>query len=397
MAEVKPPTAPRKRGRPRTNVDEHVPEKRRQQLREAQQTYRRRKETTINTLQARVQELESGIEELSQSFLSFSTLLLSENLLDGRPRITSALQSITQQCVSLAKQGSSDTEQSVAEDKEKTSNPSSSVEKVNLEFDMEIARHDPVLYSGNTTPSLTSLASWTNMSLPRTPPSHDQALPFDFTFSGSMGPLTSLPSPPITISPSDIAKEGRFTLSQRIVLQCCRNGYKLLVHSPDNSARIRQVFGGPVTEPERARLVSWFYNAMNDDYGDMLESRTTVLSPMYPKKLSYSAEQLAQSSRSWQLVYEGGGDWLDANGVHRLLLEKGIDIQPDGSPNSVFRMNSSLLFDVSSFVKLLAGNCVCVGNGPAFKKTTVEKVLLLATSTDPWAYDSSIDVPGFNF
>ncbi|KAJ5411208.1 uncharacterized protein N7487_005567 [Penicillium crustosum] len=99
----------RKRGRPRTVTNEQeVPERRRKQLRLAQQAYRKRKETTIGNLQNRVHELETGIENISQSFLSFSSLLIEEQLLSQYPHIASALQNITQQCVSLAKAGSDD-------------------------------------------------------------------------------------------------------------------------------------------------------------------------------------------------------------------------------------------------------------------------------------------------
>ncbi|KAJ5645267.1 hypothetical protein N7507_011278 [Penicillium longicatenatum] len=367
MAEVKPPAqppVPRKRGRPRTNhSDDHeVPEKRRKQLREAQQTYRRRKETTINNLQTRVQELESGIEELSQSFLSFSNLLLGEGILEGRPRITSALQAITQQCVSLARKGCAEPEpeprQGVLDQDGGSGNSSQSTpaKEINLDFDAEIVREEPIPFSGNSTPSLT-LTQWTKMSMPHTPPPQDQSiLPFGFTYPRHTEPVpslpVSLPSPPLSWSPDSPTTEAQLSLSHRIVRECCRNGYQLLVYSPDDP-KVSEVFGGLLTESERMNHVSGFYDSMHDDLGDMVDARTKVLSPMHPKKHSFSHNQLARSSRTWQLVFEGAEEWIDASGVQRLLLEKGIDIQGgDHISSTVFRVKSSqLLFDVATFIR----------------------------------------------
>ncbi|KAJ5456040.1 uncharacterized protein N7458_004304 [Penicillium daleae] len=56
-------------------------------------------------------ELESGIEELSESFLLFSNLLFEVGILQNQPRVTAALQKITQQYVSLAKSGCDEAEQ----------------------------------------------------------------------------------------------------------------------------------------------------------------------------------------------------------------------------------------------------------------------------------------------
>lgn len=381
MAEVKPPAqpgVPRKRGRPRTNhSDDHeVPEvgerkgrqpvsipahhiqKRRKQLREAQQTYRRRKETTINNLQTRVQELESGIEELSQSFLSFSTLLLGESILDGRPRITSALQAITQQCVSLARKGAADPDaeprQSVPDNDTGSGNSTQStpVKEINLDFDAEIVREVPMAYSGNSTPSsLTALTQWGKMSLPHTPPPQDPMLPFGF-FSRNTVPVPSLPSPPLSWSPDSPTQEAQLSLSHRIVRECCRNGYQLLVYSP-HDPKVEEVFGGLLNEAERMNHVSGFYDAMHDDLGDMVDARTKVLSPMHPKKHSFSHNQLARSTRTWQLVFEGNEEFIDASGVQRLLLEKGIDVHSgDRISSTVFRVkNSALLFDVANFIR----------------------------------------------
>ncbi|KAJ6010805.1 bZIP transcription factor bZIP-1 [Penicillium sp. IBT 35674x] len=411
MAEVKPPTqpgVPRKRGRPRTNhSDDHeVPEKRRKQLREAQQTYRRRKETTINNLQTRVQELESGIEELSQSFLSFSNLLLGESILNGRPRITSALQAITQQCVSLARKGAADAEaelrQTVVPDKDGGSGNSAQstpAKEILLDFEAEVVREVPIPYSGISTPSsLTALTQWGKMSLPHTPPPQDPMLPFGF-FPRNPAPAPSLPSPPLSWSPDSPSQEAQLSLSHRIVRECCRNGYQLLVYSP-NDPKVEEVFGGLLTEAERMNHVSGFYDAMHDDLGDMVDARTKVLSPMHPKKHSFSHTQLARSTKTWELVFQGNEEWIDACGVQRLLLERGIDVQSgDRISSTVFRVkNSALLFDVANFIRLLSMECVCVGKGPAFRRTMVEKILLSSTSSNPWTYDTSFQVvSGFNF
>ncbi|KAJ5190578.1 uncharacterized protein N7498_009563 [Penicillium cinerascens] len=394
MAETKTTTpAPRKRGRPRTVTDDQeVPDRRRKQLRIAQQAYRRRKESTINNLQTRVQELEEGIEELSQSFLSFSSLLLEENILARHPRITSALQGITRQCVALAKQGCGDADEAASVEATSTpvvSRKKSAPQNIDLNLDSDFLESVPSLIPDDSLQFPFNSRQWP-ASRPRTPPYQDQAmLPFGLFLSTPSVPSISagsaFPSPPATISPASFIKEEGWSLSQRIVRECCEIGYRLLVDTPNN-ARIEKIFGQPLTLSERNRLISAFYLAINDDIGDLIEPKTRALSPLYNKRENLSQDMLSRSSRTWQLVLNSGPDeWLDASGVQRLLQQRGIHIDGD-SPYSSPRIDAPSAFNLSTFLRFLSLDCICVGPGPVFRKQAIEQALLLATSHNPWEF-----------
>jgi hypothetical protein len=104
-----------------------------------------------------------------------------------------------------------------------------------------------------------------------------------------------------------------------------------------------------LTIDERNRYISGFLAVMHDEVGDMIELRTKVLNS---RRKSYSPEQLAVSSRTWQIVIESGADeWMDASGVQRLLQERGIRIQDPSSPLSSPRFNSAPQLNAASFIR----------------------------------------------
>lgn len=311
-------------------------------------------------MQSRVQELESGIEELSESFLTFSNLLFEAQVLQNQPRITSALQKITQQCVSLAKSGCDEPEQvTPTEASPTTPSKLSTPEELNLNYNPLISQLDSLPMIDETfQPSSEMLSQWPiSQRLPPTPPYQEQAmLPFGIILSSPNIPFSSTPSPPLdfptTISPNNLMKQGRWTLSHRLVRQCCENGYRLLTSSSSDDPRIPEIFGKTLTIAERNRLISAFYTAMHDEIGDTIELKTKVLSPLHSRRNSYSPEQLAISSRGWQIVIESGAEeWLDASGVQRLLQERGIRLQDTSSPLSSPRYNAAPQLNVASFVK----------------------------------------------
>lgn len=304
--------APRKRGRPRTVTDDQqVPERRRKQLRVAQQAYRKRKETTIVNLESRVQELKSGIEELSESFLSFSNLLFEAGILQNQPRVTTALQKITQQCVSLAKSGCDEAEQAPAAPADvspSTSPTLSDTQDIISNYNPLITQLGSLPIIGDAFQSSSDLAAqWPGLSqLPPMPPYQEQAiLPFGIDLPSPNIPFSSIPSPvlnfPTTVSPDNLLKQGRWTLSHRLVRQCCEIGYHLLTSSSGDESRVKAIFGKRLTIDERNRLISGFFAAMHDEIGDMIELRTKVLNS---RRNSYSPEQLAVSFRTWQIVIE---------------------------------------------------------------------------------------------
>lgn len=344
---------------PLTLIITHYVQRRRKQLRVAQQAYRKRKETTISNLQTRVEELESGIEKLSQSFLSFSNLILDENILEYHPQITSALQEITQQCVSLAKQGCSDSEQNApAQTVEGETSSQIATEEVdaNLDLDSAINPSATAFQSESSTSTSSSppapiLSQLVGLSLPLTPPDHEQTMyPFDSFLPGSTIP-TSLQNPGLTVSPANLMSQRQWSLSHQIVRECSYNGYKLLVYSPHNSARIRAVFGS-LTESQLNWSIKGLYSAMVDEVGETVDLRTKVLSPSYPMRDVLALDQLDHMPGSWQMVPDSGAEeWLDASGVQKFVQEKGIDIQPDLSQSCGFRVKPAHSLDVATFIK----------------------------------------------
>ncbi|KAJ5400563.1 hypothetical protein N7465_011052 [Penicillium sp. CMV-2018d] len=149
--ETHKPDEARKRGRPRSNIESQ--QRRRKQLRIAQQAYRTRKANTISTLEKRVHELECDIEELSQSFLAFSNLLVGTDLLGKHPPITLALQKITQQYVSLAKTGCANPDEGTLN--EAASIPPASVDQGENSSDS----HSVVTSDGSTPTGLSSTST----------------------------------------------------------------------------------------------------------------------------------------------------------------------------------------------------------------------------------------------
>jgi hypothetical protein len=375
-------------------------QRRRKQLRVAQQAYRKRKETTIVNLQSRIKELESGIDELSESFLSFSNLLFEVGILQNQPRVTAALQKNTQQCVSLAKSGCDEAEQAPAAPADvlpSTSPTLRDTQDIISNYKPLITQLDSLPIIGDAFQSSSDLAAqWPGLSQPPpTTPFQEQAiLPFGIDLSSLNIPF-SIPSPalnfPTIVSPDNLLKQGRWTLSQRLVRQCCENGYYLLASSSGDDSRVKAIFGKRLTIDERNRLISGFSDVMHDEIGDTIELRTKVLSS---RRNSYSPEQLAVSSRTWQIVNESGADeWMDASGVQRLLQQRGIRIQDPSSPLSSPRFNSAPQLNAASFIKYLSLGPICLGRGPAFRKRDVEYAIRLANFDDPWAYNPVCEIP----
>jgi hypothetical protein len=333
-------------------------QKRRRQLRVAQQAYRKRKETTIINLQSHVQELESGIEELSESFLSFSNLLFEAGILQNQPRVTAALQKITQQCVSLAKTGYDEAEQPAAPaDVSPSMSPTlSDTRDIISNYNPLITQLDSLPIIGYAFQSSSDLAAqWPGLSqLPPTPPFQEQVnLPFGIALSSPNIPFSSIPSPalnfPTIVSPDDLLKQGRWTLSHLLVRQCCETGYYLLTSLSGDDPRVKAIFGKRLAIDERNCLISGFVAVMHDEIGDTIELRTEVLKS---RRNSYSPERLALSSRTWQIVNESGTDeWMDASGVQRLLQQRGLRIQDPSSPLSSPQFNSAPQLNAASFIK----------------------------------------------
>lgn len=301
-----------------------------------------------------MQELETGIENLSQSFLSLSNILFEEDLLRTHPRVTSALQKITQQCVSLAGQGCDDqpaSTETAADTKHK-----SDLQDIDLSFDAD-AETTRLSFAENSIHLPLSLTQWSDPRPTTTPPYHEQGiLPFGLILASPSPsfntPSPGLPSPPATVSPSSLTREGRWTLSHRIVRECCENAYQLLINMPHDHPRVQKVFGHEITLAERNRLISAFHLGMQDEVGDVLELKTRILDPLRSSNETWSLEQIARSSRTWQLVVETGFDqWLDASGVQRFLQQRGIYILESDSPHSSPHIDAPSNIDMAAFIR----------------------------------------------
>ncbi|KAJ6034732.1 uncharacterized protein N7446_009487 [Penicillium canescens] len=100
---------------------------------------------------------------------------------------------------------------------------------------------------------------------------------FRLVLSSSPMPLSSLRQqllrPPATMSPASLIDREQWTISQRIVRQCCESAYRLLVNQPDNETKIQEIFDHQLTLPERNGLITAFYMAMKSDVIDDVERR----------------------------------------------------------------------------------------------------------------------------
>jgi hypothetical protein len=334
-----------------TNIDV---QRRRKQLRLAQQAYRKRKETTIGNLQSRVQELETGIEDLSHSFLSFSNLLLEERLLSQYPQIASALQTITQQCVSLAKAGSDEPSEALVRAKESSIKSAASPD--NKRTSNLVLEKAPSETSTDVEDIVRSAATkWPG---PPTPPYQDQSfLPFGIVMSPSETQYPYI-TPPLSLSPqsqnllpSSLVEDTQLTIAQRIVQACCQNGYRLLVDTP-NSPRVQQIFGSMLDVSERNRMISGFYAGTQDKFGDRLELKANVLTALRANINIFTEDQLQLTSRIWQIALESNtGEWMDSTGVQKYLRDKRLVVETFNEFSGRTDSQVSPSLDMSSFIK----------------------------------------------
>ncbi|KAJ5582920.1 hypothetical protein N7535_001540 [Penicillium sp. DV-2018c] len=343
MAEgVAKPTG-RKRGRPRTVTDEQeVPE----------QAYRKRKETTIGNLQNRVRELEAGIGEISNSFLSFSDLLIEDQLVSQYPHIASALQTIIQQCVSLAKAASDEaTEGALIRTERKpvtadnNTTPNSGPDKAYSDTSTDV---EEIIQTATT--------NWAD---PSTPPYQDQSmLPFGLVMSSSPAVQVPYLTPPLSNSPGALdffsgntQPERQWNVAQTLVRTCSLNGYRLLVDSPTHP-RVREIFGSTLSLPERNRKISTFYAVTQDKTGELVNLKANVLRNLRASIDMFSDEPLQLPSRVLEITLQSeNGGYMDANEVQQYLCDKRVIFQnfPDTSGHPDYTV--SLAFDMPTFIR----------------------------------------------
>ncbi|KAJ5496014.1 hypothetical protein N7539_001130 [Penicillium diatomitis] len=381
-------TVPRKRGRPRTLTDDQqIPERRRKQLRLAQQAYRKRKETTINNLQSRVHELESGIEALGKSFLSFSNLLLDAQVLHENPQIAAALQEITKQCVSLAQvdQDPPDSEASVVRSDTTSTSPSreprENLQIISTGSGSHVSQCDISTFNTIYQPSEVHQELSTFQNLPLTPPCPPETvLPFGLVLTS---PNISHQMPHFVSDSYSTSVAGGAILEGGFLDTC--------------AASIQAIFGKPLTNFERNTLISEFFAATQDHFGDIVEFKSRVFSVDHRWRNDCSPSLEATSSGMWQKVQEKGIDeWIDANEIQRFLQERGVrtqDISHSAStmPPHGGQYHYALQLNISRFVDFLCHlGANCLGRGPIFQRSNVERALQMTISELPWGADAGV-------
>ncbi|ROT43769.1 hypothetical protein SODALDRAFT_327983 [Sodiomyces alkalinus F11] len=98
----------KKRGRPKLDTnDETALDRRRTQIRLAQRAYRNRKESTIQSLEARVKELQDNNERMNIAFMELYNFAINCRIFESQPEFGRELQATTQVFVSLASRSAS--------------------------------------------------------------------------------------------------------------------------------------------------------------------------------------------------------------------------------------------------------------------------------------------------
>lgn len=261
--------------------------------------------------------------------------------------MTSALQKITRQCVSLAEASNSDTgedSESVPEVVQReTTTPPGGGQGPDIDYpDLRSSMRESSMELSVAEPTRRLIAP----SLPPTTPIRNQ-IKLPLGLYGSIF-ASSFPFPsagwPLPVSPPSIPSRGeaQWTFMQRLVRECCQVAYGLLVNSPNNVLRVQEVFGSIPPPPDRNRMIASFYEALQNESEDKV--RADVLTSLRSKKTDYTPEQLKSLSRACDLAFdtESGADWLDAYGVQRFLSEKGIRIHQNVSIMPIHGASPSL-------------------------------------------------------
>ncbi|KAJ6100347.1 hypothetical protein N7467_001882 [Penicillium canescens] len=342
----------RQRGRPRTDTDEEKQQdRRRKQLRSAQQTYRKRKENTINTLQSRVYELEDGIDQISHSFLAFSSLLLETDAPKRDPRVTLTLRELAQQCLALAKTGCDDIEE--VDHLRAAALTESNVERNSVQSDSHSDALESVI---NTVRRYQSPMEQYKTLLPDTQQSASQS-PSTLSFSTAIAPSTFHSSAPLSYISYPLSNslltstrnKGCRDFSQFLIKVCCQTGYQLLVNTPDDM-KIQEIFGTFLSSMERDTFISHFRSGLQDHSGDLVDQMATVLSPLPSKRSNYTSEPLSKFYiASDSTAMPELDDLMDARDVQGMLFERGFRIKETGPRPSSSSLNST--FDEATFAK----------------------------------------------
>jgi hypothetical protein len=383
-------------------------------LRSAQQTYRKRKDKTIDTLRRRVYQLEDGVEQISHSFLAFSSLLLETDVAKRDSRVTLSLRELVQQCLALAKTECDELEERTHLNPALTKN---AIERNSMQSDNCV---NALEIGGNTA---TQRQSPMKQSNPQLLNEQQSLSPVQSTCSFNTAMATSIshsyaaisclsdPTPNSLLT--SIGNDEYRTFSHFLIRVCCQSGYQLLVNAPSNM-KVQEIFGTFLSLTERNSFISIFCQGLQGHNDGLVNQMATVLAPLQLRGSNYTSEELTAfytgSNSSAMMQLDG---LMDANGVQDMLFKRGFYIKDIALPSFSSSLNSTL--DVATFVKcellveqdtwkftdigmnnkVLAIRCICFGSGPVFKRGNVESSLRLAMSDDPIQVVSDSFLPDF--
>jgi hypothetical protein len=319
-------------------------------LRSAQQTYRKRKENTIDTLRSRVHQLEDGVEQISHSFLAFSSLLLETEVVKRDSRVALTLREMVQQCLALAKTGYDDLEERAHRKAAPSTNKD--VERSSMESDSHL---DAPEVSGNTATRYQSPMKQSKTPLPNAQRS-SSPVQSTFSFSTAIAPSTCHASTALSFSsysmPSffltSTGNEGK-GFSRFLIKVCCQSGYQLLVNTP-NDLKVQEVFGTFLSPMEQTTFISYFSERLQDHSGELVDQMATVFAPIQTKRRNYTPEQLSMfymASNSAAKMHLD--DLMDVSDVQAMLVERGFCIK-EMAPSS-FSSSLSSTVNVATFAQ----------------------------------------------
>ncbi|PCH01308.1 Hypothetical protein PENO1_019040 [Penicillium occitanis (nom. inval.)] len=386
----------RKRGRPRIPVEEAVSaDRRKTQIRRAQQAYRARKEATAVSLNNRIRRLETVVERFNTTFLSFSDEVLRLGLLAANPDLGQKLHQSMKQCLSLTKQAIS----LVDDDGDDAYSPALEAEdEGNLDRHptVELSSHS-VLQEERYSPTLQALSYPSQTTQP------DSQTP--------QGYLPLLQQPPLWNT--RIAGDSGFT--QRLSLACMRTGYACLNNPSPNTEILNPLLTLPLKLVTRQRLLDFLDSSLRMGHASDTPGHLSL--PFFTiggaglHYVDYRREYMpVNSSVQWgttdtSIDYGMGDIWFDCYDVEGYLMENGVipitnlpstmqppslleplksdcknigasQLQSTSAENILLNLSTNKIVDERALIRLLSSSFVCLGRAPGFRRVDVERIVM---------------------
>ncbi|EAW14288.1 bZIP transcription factor [Aspergillus clavatus NRRL 1] len=306
---------PRKRGRPRKQVDEGEDpnERRRMQIRLAQRAYRLRKDANTSSIQSRVLQLEATLEQIGTALQSISNAMNQPDSLEYNAHLIGGWGDTVRMCLSLVNEAASVESQDLVEGTSPLSEKShSSAEK-----------NEPQLQTA------TSMGS---------PPSRIKS-------SASAGPesLYAAGFKP-TRDGHDSSKVAALEMSafiERLHFACLHEGYSVLRDASVELDRLQKPFRFLFRTMDRERITSYFEACLHakasqkrlDEWEDVPYFRIGGAGTHYPGKTPRSSTEVLSRCKNIQdpvlqspqeIGQKLDGEWFDLHDLEGFLHEQGV-------------------------------------------------------------------------